>query len=311
MNIAQALGEATDSFTRVQIPQARREAEVVVTRVLGKDRSFLFAFPETQLQALQIEAIRLAVRRRLDGEPLAYIFGQKEFWSLELTVNDQVLIPRADTECIVQAILDLPLPNKSRVVDLGTGSGAIALALATERPTWDVYASDLHLDSLQVAQQNVTKYSTDLGETASTKGNRRVSLFQGNWLDAVAQNVFDLVVSNPPYIAKDDSEVASLTLAEPSRALFSEEDGLKDMSEIILSAPNCLKDGGWLVLEHGARQQAAVLNLFEQSEYRPLKTVRRAELGVYSYAEVNAISDLSGLDRGVAARIVKQNHRNA
>lgn len=265
---------ASDRLQAAGIENARFEAEYLLSFVLNKNRSYLYAFPDERLVAEKADAFLAAIERRCFGEPAAYITGQREFWSLDIAVDRSVLIPRPDTECIVEAVLDLPAPKNCRVIDLGTGSGAIALALASERPDWEIYASDISFASAYQAQVNYNRLHAHLG------GNT-MQFYVGSWLDALADNSFDIIVSNPPYIAREDIDVDESTKLEPDRALFSGDNGLADLRALIEGAPRCLRSGGRLVVEHGAYQHQAVMEIASEQ---------------YVYAE--KIVDLAGHDRG-------------
>ncbi len=261
------------------IEDARFEAEYLLSYVLDRDRSFLFAHREETPSSDQIRLFRQVLERRCAGEPCAYITGAREFWSLELEVSPSVLIPRPDTEAIVEAVLALPFGESCRVIDLGTGSGAIALAIALERPAWEVYASDKSINAAMQARNNSDRLKKVVGEG-------RVRLHVGSWLDAIADRSFDIIVANPPYIAEGDPDLDPSTRCEPAEALFSNEDGLADLRLLIEAAPRCLTHGGWLVLEHGAKQHDAV-----------------ASLASGFYEELRKITDLAGRDRGIALRV--------
>jgi release factor glutamine methyltransferase len=231
----------------------RLDAQLLVLHALGRgaqERAWLLAhdtdaFPEAAHATLQA-----AVLRRAAGEPLAYITGHKEFFGLDLQVDARVLVPRPDTETLVEWALELLSPaatptHPTRVVDLGTGSGAIALALKHTRPDLQVSAVDFSTDALAVAQANALRL------------NLQVQFTQGSWLDGLQGQHFDLIVSNPPYIASADHHLAALK-HEPLQALASGADGLDDIRSIIRQAVNHLVPGGWLLLEHGYDQAVAV-----------------------------------------------------
>lgn len=234
----------------------RLDAQLLVLHALGRgaqERAWLLAhdtdaFPEAAHATLQA-----AVLRRAAGEPLAYITGHKEFFGLDLQVDARVLVPRPDTETLVEWALELLSPastptHPARVVDLGTGSGAIALALKHTRPDLQVCAVDFSTDALAVAQTNALRL------------NLQMQFTQGSWLDGLQGQHFDLIVSNPPYIASADHHLAALK-HEPLPALASGADGLNDIRSIIRQAVNHLEPGGWLLLEHGYDQAVAVRTL--------------------------------------------------
>lgn len=252
--------------------EARLEAEVLLLHVLGKPRAWLYAHADDSLGAPQREAFAALVARRSAGEPVAYITGTREFWSLDLQVTPATLIPRADTERLVELALErLPLDRTVEVADLGTGSGAIALAIASERPLARVVATDASGAALAIAEANAKKNHIN-----------NVEFRQGSWLAAVAGRRFDLIVSNPPYVAEEDAHLARGDLRfEPRSALAAGADGLDDIRCIAGAAPAQLRGDGWLLLEHGHEQAAPV----------------RALLVAAGFSDVATWQDLAGLDR--------------
>jgi release factor glutamine methyltransferase len=197
-------------------------------------------------------AFERLVDKRAAGEPIAYVLGQQEFWSLPLQVSAATLIPRPDTECVVEQALTLSLPAQARVLDLGTGTGAIALALASERPDWDITASDCVDAAVALAQNNAAML------------NLPMQVVKSHWFDQLAAVCFDLIVSNPPYIASTDHHLSEGDVRfEPASALVSGADGLDDIRHIVAAAPRWLNPGGWLLLEHGYDQAQAVQRLLQ------------------------------------------------
>jgi release factor glutamine methyltransferase len=247
------------------------DAELLLAHALGASRARLRSHPEdaaTPEGAAQFDAL---VTRRARGEPLAYITGLREFWTLSLQVSPAVLVPRPETELLVERALELFSAAPIRAVDLGTGSGAIALALASERPAWQVTATDASEEALTVARGN-----------AKTLGLQRVSFLAGNWLAPLHGLRFHLMVSNPPYIAAADPALAQPALQhEPAMALTSGPEGLDALRVIAHDAPAHLERGGWLLLEHGASQADAVAR----------------ELVVRGFRHVRSRTDLSGHER--------------
>jgi len=250
---------------------ARRDAEVILCHVLGKSRSYLYAYSEVELNAEQHDVFDALWQRRCDGEPVAYLTGIKEFWSLEFEVNDQTLVPRPDTEILIEMALERVEAKPKRVLDLGTGSGAVALALARDRLNWNLIGVDIDEASVQLAKRN-----------ADRNGIVNAEFRCGSWYEPVANEKFDLIVSNPPYIADDDPWLQSHGVKhEPLRALVSADSGLADIKLIIAGAQSHLKAYGWLMLEHGHEQGAEVRELLLNAGFDVVETVQ----------------DLAGLDR--------------
>lgn len=230
----------------------RLDAQLLLLQALGRDvhdRAWLLAHDTDVPDAAVARRFGALAERRLAGEPVAYLLGHKEFFGLQLQVDARVLVPRPDTETLVEWALEL-LPPRGRAVDLGTGSGAIALALAQRRPEAQVTAVDRSADALAVAQANAERLGL------------AVRLLQGDWLQGMSER-FDLIVSNPPYIAPGDPHLDALT-HEPLAALVAADDGLADLRAIAASAPARLRPGGWLLLEHGHDQADAVQALLRE-----------------------------------------------
>lgn len=233
------------------------DAELLLAHSIGKDRSYLYAWPEKELTVDQYCIFESLLSKRLQGEPIAYLLGAREFWSLDLQVTPDVLIPRPDTELLIEYVLQQVLPSDSSLMDMGTGSGAIALALASERPQWHLLATDFSSKALQVA-----------GANAKHLAINNVRFVESNWFVDVTSSMFDLIVSNPPYIAESDKHLKQGDLRfEPLAALASGHDGLDDLREIISMAPTYLKANGGLVLEHGYDQAEAVQALLAQAGF--------------------------------------------
>ncbi|HEX8777031.1 MAG TPA: peptide chain release factor N(5)-glutamine methyltransferase [Rhodanobacter sp.] len=246
----------------------RADAEALLLHVLGQPRSWLFAHAGDVLDPDVRAAFEALVARRSAGEPVAYITGRRGFWTLELEVTPATLIPRPETELLVELALErLPRDMAGRVADLGTGSGAIALALASERPQAQVVATDASPDALVVARRN-----------AQRLGVGNVRFLQGDWLAPLAGERFALVVSNPPYIEAADPHLAQGDLRyEPAAALASGADGLDALRRIVAAAPAHLEAGGWLLLEHGWNQGAAVRGLLHEAGCAEVFTARDLE----------------------------------
>lgn len=241
----------------------KRDAEILLGFVTGKPRSWLIAFDDAELDAQQQEQLNALLARRVNGEPIAHLVGEREFWSLPLRVSDATLIPRPDTEVLVeQALAHLPAAATS-LLDLGTGTGAIALALASERPTCQVLGCDRIAAAVELAQDNAQRLHID---------NARFIL--SNWFSDLPAQRFDLIVSNPPYIDAADEHLQQGDVRfEPLSALVADDKGLADLRFIIHSAPHWLHAGGWLLLEHGWQQGEAVRAIMTQHGYQAVSTV--------------------------------------
>lgn len=236
---------------------ARLDAELLLARALDRPRSHLVAWPERHPDPEQEAAFEALLARRRHGEPMAYILGEREFWSLDLLVSPATLVPRPDTEILVETALEkIPGSGPCQVLDLGTGTGAIALALKKERPLADVAASDASAESLKIAQRNADR----LGMV--------IEFRQGDWWQPFGGRKFNVVVSNPPYIAADDPHLQTGDVRfEPRGALVSGDDGLDDLRKIIGGARDMLAPGGWVLVEHGYRQADAVAGLFASAGF--------------------------------------------
>lgn len=254
----------------------RLEKELLLGFVLGLDRSRIIAHPERPLSAAERQQLDTTAARLRAGEPLAYVTGTREFWSLPLEVSSAVLIPRPDTETLVAAALDV-LASGAAVLDLGTGSGAVAIALASAG-SFRVTATDLSAAALDVARRNAAR----LGAA--------VSFLEGSWF-APVQGCYDVIVSNPPYVAAGDPHLADLGY-EPIEALVSGPEGLDDLRHICREAPRFLHAGGWLVLEHGCDQADAVRRMFVDA----------------GFDDVETLEDLGGRDRVTRGRQKEAEH---
>ncbi|MEA9589020.1 peptide chain release factor N(5)-glutamine methyltransferase [Xanthomonas sp. WHRI 10064A] len=241
----------------------RADAEPLLLHALGRDRAWLFAHGRDPVPATIAQAFDALVQRRQAGEPVAYLTGSRGFWTLDLAVSTATLIPRADTEALVELALErLDQAPGRRVADLGTGSGAIALAIASERPQAQVIATDASAAALAIAQRNADSHRLS-----------SVECRQGSWFGPLAGERFDLIASNPPYIAAGDPHLAQGDLRyEPASALASGSDGLDDIRSIVADAPAHLRAGGWLLLEHGWDQGAAVAELLRTRGFAQVAT---------------------------------------
>ncbi|MBO9882353.1 peptide chain release factor N(5)-glutamine methyltransferase [Xanthomonas sp. D-109] len=253
-----------ESLLRAACTQVERgDAEALLLHALQRDRAWLFAHAREPLPGDVVAGFQALLARRAQGEPVAYLTGRRGFWTLDLAVGPATLIPRADTERLVELALErLDGAPGRRVADLGTGSGAIALALASERPQAQVTATDLSAAALAVAQAN-----------AQAHGLGNVAFVHGAWLAPLAGQRFDLIASNPPYIADGDPHLQQGDLRyEPASALASGPDGLDDMRRIVAAAPAHLLPGGWLLLEHGWDQGVAVRALLDAAGFAQVAT---------------------------------------
>ena len=241
----------------------RLDAELLLTHVCGIPRSRIVARPEQVLAADCVERFLALVDRRASGEPLAYLTGRKGFMDIELEVSADVLIPRPETELLVTSAVTLPLPEHACVLELGTGSGAIALALAQARPEWRILATDVSPAALAIAGRNVMRMAP-----------ARVRLVCCDWFEALAPVRFDLLLANPPYVAEGDPELAADVVAhEPAIALFAAEAGLADLAALAAAAPARLHPGGFILLEHGHRQGAAVRRLLQAAGLEQVRSL--------------------------------------
>ncbi|WXL24778.1 peptide chain release factor N(5)-glutamine methyltransferase [Ectopseudomonas mendocina] len=261
-------------------PTAQLDIELLLANALGKNRSYLRTWPERELDAEQLERFNQALARRQAGEPVAYILGQQGFWTLELEVASHTLIPRPDTELLVETALSLIPATPAHVLDLGTGTGAIALALASERPAWQVTGVDRIAEAVELAERNRQRL-----------GFNHARFLQSHWFSALAGQRYQMIVSNPPYIAADDRHLNEGDVRfEPSSALVAGADGLDDIRHIIQQAPDYLEQGGWLLLEHGFDQAEAVCALLSARGFTQVESRRdlgghqRISLGCFNHA---------------------------
>jgi len=256
------LNSATEQLETIS-DTAALDTEVLLCHCLHKNRSFLRAWPDHQPSNEQLVVFQALLERRQQGVPVAYLTGQREFWSREFIVCPDVLIPRPDTELLIELSLELlSKHNPCKIIDLGTGSGILAITLAAERPLADVIASDLSLAALDVARKNAKRLIVE-----------NVRFFASRWFDSIDEKDFDLAVSNPPYIPDDDPHLRSGDVRfEPQTALVSDEKGLKDIRLIAEQARQHLKVNGHLMIEHGYNQQAEVQAIFKQLNYRQVAT---------------------------------------
>jgi len=271
--IRDALQNAQQQLAALSGNEPKLEAEILLGFCLGKPRSHLYAWPDKPLKANQWSHFSGLVARRIKGEPIAYITGQREFWSLDLRITPETLIPRPETELLIELALELiPLDQPSIIADLGTGSGAIAAAIASERPGCSIFATDISAAALHIAKDNFRRLNLTNIQTG-----------RGRWCGALHQgHRFNLIISNPPYIPESDPHLAQGDLPwEPRAALASGRDGLNDIRCIIKQAEAHLAPAGWLLLEHGYDQGSKVRDLFK----------------THGFKEISTRQDLAGLDR--------------
>jgi len=282
MKIFQALKIAESLLKSEGLSTPRLDAEVLLCHAIGKDKNYLYKSPEIFLSADELELFQVLVERRCGREPVAYIVGQKEFWSLDLEMQRGVLIPRPDTEAVVEEVLRIGHAMNSvgmKILDVGTGSGAIAISLAVQLEDSMIVAVDTSMEALQIARRNAEKYEMD----------ERIHFLCGNLLKPLSGK-FDIVVSNPPYLSEAEFEGLpdEIREFEPKEALLSGRSGIECHEKLIGDAKNCLKSGGWLVMEIGWGQAEALEQILRNDG---------------SYGDILFHRDLGGRERVVSARI--------
>ncbi|MGB1836177.1 MAG: peptide chain release factor N(5)-glutamine methyltransferase [Marinobacter adhaerens] len=251
----------TEASSRIESDSPRLDAELLLSHITGLSRTSFRAWPEREVTNAHAEAFEALVQERVAGRPVAHLLGHQEFWSLPLKVSASTLIPRPDTECLVEVALSLPLPPQASVLDLGTGTGAIALALASEHVGWRISACDAVPEAVALARENAVALGLNL------------SVVQSSWFSGLEPERFDLIVSNPPYIPDSDRHLEEGDVRfEPASALVSGSDGLDDLRLIISQAPDWLVEGGWLLVEHGFDQAEAVAQLFHTRGFKAVET---------------------------------------
>lgn len=262
MQIKSALDWAKQELSDIQ-DSAQLDAEILLSYTLQKDRSFLYTWPEKNISSEQLQQFQDSAHKRKSGIPIAYILGCKEFWSINLNVRSDTLIPRPETELLVEHALNLIPKNESwNIADLGTGCGAIALAIASERKQCQLTATDNSLAALDVAINN-----------AAINNINTVCFSQSNWFEALSEQQFNMIISNPPYVAEQDPLLSQGDVRyEPSSALTSGQDGLDDIRLIIKNAGVHLILDGWLLLEHGFEQHQQVQQIFTDCNYKNITT---------------------------------------
>lgn len=261
--IIQAINTATEQL-RSCSDSAKLDAEVLLLAVIDKPRSYLYTWPERLLTAEQSTLFADYCLRRVKGEPVAHITGIREFWSLPIKVNPTTLIPRPDTETLVEYALNLSLPSTAKVLDLGTGTGAIALALASEMPQWQVTGVDRVAAAVELACDN--KEALNIGN---------VDFQTSNWFSSLKAQKYDLIVSNPPYIEQDDIHLQQGDVRfEPLSALTADDHGMADIKHIIKQSRDYLIHNGYLLIEHGYQQAINVRSFFAEMAYTNILTLK-------------------------------------
>lgn len=251
ITISQALVTACRDIDRI-------DARLLLQHVLNADHAFLLTYPDRTLTAQQQEEFSHLVKRRIDGAPVAYLTGERDFYDLTFKVNEAVLIPRPETELLIERVLQLiPSDQPCRILDLGTGSGAIAITIAKHRPHCEVTAVDLSPAAIAIAQWNAHNLQT-----------HNLHFVTGSWFDELSGKKFDLIVSNPPYVADNDPHLQQGDLRfEPQMALSAGDNGLSCINHIINKAPDHLVENGWLLLEHGYNQAFACRQLLQERDF--------------------------------------------
>lgn len=262
ITIQSALSDAIERLAPLSATP-RLDSELLLSAVLKRSRTYLLAFPETSLTDQERDHFSRLIDQRCQRIPVAYLLGEKEFWSRPFLVNRDVLIPRPDSETVIELLLSRFPSSKLNLLELGTGSGALAVTLQLERPNWCITATDRSLPALRVARKN--------GERLHAPS---IHWLISDWFSALTpQPIFDLIVSNPPYLAENDPHLSDLA-SEPQLALTSGKEGLDDIRALVSTAPHYLSDGGWLLIEHGSTQGEAVRTLFQERGFIQVDSVR-------------------------------------
>lgn len=261
MTIQQALQQARQTLAESS-PTAGLDAQVLLTQILQCNTAHLLAWPEKKLNKEQIANYQQLIQQRQQGVPIAHLTGSREFWSLEFSVNDSTLIPRPETETLIEFILDKFSNKKNlKLLDMGTGTGAIAITIATEKPGWKIFASELIADALKLARDNSNSHQT-----------KNISFIQSDWFNNIKDKDFDIIVSNPPYIANDDPHLlAGDVRFEPQSALSAGLTGMDDIEHLCLHARNYLAQNGWLIVEHGYNQKQLVSDCFVKNGFTQIE----------------------------------------
>jgi len=261
-DIRSILKAAVHSLNTVS-DSATLDAELLLAHCLNKSRTYLHTWPETELSSRQLACFQSLIEKRLTDYPVAYLLGHQPFWTLDLTVTPEVLIPRPETELLVETALEkISEITQPKILDLGTGTGAIALAIASERPDAIIFASDFFAAVLEIANKNAVKHNL----------SKSLTFLQSDWFLNITERAFDLIVSNPPYIEGRDVHLSGSIRHEPRQALVSENHGMKDLEKIINNSPDYLTANGWLILEHGYNQEQACQELLQKNHFYNITT---------------------------------------
>lgn len=257
MNIQNALQQANLDLSKTS-PSARLDAQVLLTHILNCNTAHLAAWPEKELSSEQEKNYLNLIQQRQQGLPVAHLTGSREFWSLNFLVNNSTLIPRPETETLIEFILENFGDKKElKLLDIGTGTGAIALSIANEKPAWEIIGSDISKQAIQLANSNKEQF-----EITNCK------FTQSDWFNNITTNDFDIIVSNPPYIANDDPHLKEGDVRfEPHSALTSGDNGMDDIEHLCTQAKNHLKSNSWLIIEHGYNQQHLVAECFAKNNF--------------------------------------------
>jgi release factor glutamine methyltransferase len=248
----------TIQMLQVASDSPQLDAELLLSSVLGKSKEFFITHPQEKLKPTEEIKFNALVQRRIQGEPIAYILGHKEFWSLDLLVSHDVLIPRPETEHLIEwALQNLSTDSSLLIADLGVGSGSIALSLAVERPHWNIHATDASVKALVLARRNALAHQLF-----------NVRYYWGDWCAALPSQQYHAIFSNPPYIASEDSHLPQLIKFEPKEALDGGNDGFDDIKIIISQSNDYLVSGGALILEHGYDQGEKIVELMRNADYQ-------------------------------------------
>ncbi|KLU19360.1 SAM-dependent methyltransferase [Proteus mirabilis] len=277
MNYEQWLREA--ALQLIESDSPKRDAEILLGYVTQRTRTYLIAFNETVLSPDELAQLSQLLTRRIKGEPIAYLVGEREFWSLPLKVSPATLIPRPDTECLVEKALEKLPSEPTRILDLGTGTGAIALAMASERPDCHIIGVDFQTEAVALARENATNLALNNTE-----------FMESCWFSSLSGHQFDMIISNPPYIDENDEHIHQGDVRfEPLTALVAGKNGFADIEIIIETARQFLTDNGWVLLEHGWQQGEGVRNIFTDKGYCCVETFRdyggneRVTVGRWNY----------------------------